>query len=122
MNNGVTESKTVGISFNGAAVTAFLAKMPTGTRFRVANKDGVLFIRPTDRVKGPHVFADYMSTPAAGGSLKVQLTDEQLDKLGVNIEQGKKYGVQADRYGWFFLTSDESGIEGARASVAKAAA
>lgn len=117
-----TVSRAVGISFNPAAVSAFIAKMAAGTRFRMAVKDGTLFIRPTDRAKGPHVFADYMQTPSAGSSLKVQLSDEQLEKLGLNLEQGTKFGVQEDRYGWFFLTTDDTGIEGAKATVTKSAA
>lgn len=121
MNTEATATRAVGISFNSAAVSAFVAKMASGTRFRMAVKDGTLFIRPTDRAKGPHVFADYMSAPTAGGSLKVQLSDEQLEKLNLNLEQGAKYGVQEDRYGWFFLTNDDTGIEGAKATVTKAA-
>jgi len=118
-NATATETKTIGLSFNGNAVSAFLNKMPSSNRFRVANHDGVMFLRPTDRKKGPHVFADFMQTPQAGSTLRVQLTDAQLDKLGINIEQGQKFGVQQDRYGWFFLTSDDSGIEGAKATVVK---
>lgn len=121
-NATATASKAVGLSFNSAAVAAFMAKSANGKRFRVQVKDGTLFLRPTDRVKGPHVFADYPSAPTAGSSLKVQLSDEQIDKLGINLEQGNKFGIKEDRYGWFFLTTDEgAGIEGAKASVVKAA-
>lgn len=115
-------SKAVGLSFNAAATSAFMAKHANSRRFRMAVKDGTLFIRPTDRVKGPHVFADYASQPSAGSSLKVQLTDEQIEKLGINLEQGNKFGIKEDRYGWFFLTTDDgAGIEGAKATVTKTA-
>jgi hypothetical protein len=121
-NTTAIASKAVGLTFNAAAVSAFMAKAANGKRFRLAVKDDTLFIRPTDRVKGPHVFADFPSVPAAGSTLKVQLTDEQIEKLGVTLEQGSKFGIKEDRYGWFFLTTDESaGIEGAKASVVKAA-
>lgn len=119
--NAAPATRAVGLSFNSAATSAFLAKHANGTRFRMAVKDGTLFIRPTDRAKGPHVFADYISAPTAGGSVKVQLTDEQIEKLGINLEQGNKFGIQADRYGWFYLTNDDAGIEGAKATVTKAA-
>ncbi len=115
-------SRAVGISFNPAATSAFVAKMGSATRFRMAVKDGTLFVRPTDRAKGPHVFADFGSAPAQGSSLKVQLTDEQLEKLNINLEQGSKFGIQADRYGWFYLTNDaDAGIEGAKATITKSA-
>ena len=120
--NNAPVSRAVGLSFNSAATSAFVAKNSASTRFRMAVKDGTLFLRPTDRAKGPHVFADYMQAPAAGGTLKVQLTDDQIEKLGISLEQGNKFGIQADRYGWFFLTQDQdAGIDGAKATVIKAA-
>jgi len=121
-NQTETASRAVGISFNSAAASAFMTKHANGTRFRMAVKDGTLFVRPTDRAKGPHVFADFLSAPTQGSNLKVQLSDEQLDKLNISLEQGKKFGVQADRYGWFYLTEDaDAGIEGAKATITKGA-
>lgn len=120
MENAIA-TRAVGLSFNAAAAAALIAKNPAATRFRVAVKDGNVFVRPTDRAKGPHVFADFGTAPAADRPIKVTLSDEQMEKLGVTLEQGAKYGVQADRYGWFFLTQDaDAGIEGAKATVTKA--
>lgn len=117
----IPESNTaaVTLSFNGPAVAAFDAKAPNGVKFRLDSKDGRLFLKPTDRKAGPHVFADF---GRSGNGIKINLEGYQLDKLGMaNLEAGQKFGIHADRYGWFYLVADgeEGAIQGAKASVTK---
>lgn len=117
-NAEVTNARNpVAISFNGAAVTAFTGKHETAHRFRMEVKDGRLFVKPTHRMAGPHVFSDYNKT---ANGLKIQLDGAQLDKLDINLEPGQKFGLREHKYGWFYLTDEgDDGIQGAKASVSK---
>lgn len=121
MDKNASTTLPVTISFNGAAVAAFDLKHKEAHRFRVDVRSGVLFIKPTHRKVGPHVFTDYVRGSGERGGLKVTLEGAQLDKLeGLNaLEAGQKFAVQEDRYGWFYLTSEdaEGAVSGAKASV-----
>lgn len=122
MKNAESTTSPVAISFNSAAVAAFDDKAPTGTRFRVKELDGKLFIKPTWRVQGPHVFSDYArSTSETRQGIKIVLEGHQLDKLGIQLEPGSKYAVAEHKYGWFFLTDEgaEDVVAGAKASITK---
>ena len=117
----IPESNTpaVTLSFNAPAVAAFDEKAGAGVKFRLDAKDGRLFLKPTDRKAGPHVFADYARS---ANGIKINLEGHQLDKLGMaNFEAGQKFGIHADRYGWFYLVADgeEGSIQGAKASITK---
>lgn len=111
----------VTISFNGAAAAAFDLKHKDAHRFRVDVRNGTLFIKPTHRKVGPHVFTDYVRGNGERGGLKVTIEGAQMDKLKdlTPLEAGNKYAVQEDRYGWFYLTSEDSegALAGAKASV-----
>lgn len=105
------------IGFNKAATAAFVAKESRAHRFRMEVRDGSIFVKPTWRMAGPHVFADFIREGEDSG-ITIELDQAQLEKLGVNLKAGAKFGVQGDRYGWFGLVNGE-GIEGAEAVVQK---
>jgi hypothetical protein len=121
MEKILSTTAPVTISFNGPAALAFDAKHKDAHRFRVDVRNGTLFIKPTHRKVGPHVFTDYVRGTGERGGLKVTIDGAQMDKLkDLNpLEAGQKYAVQEDRYGWFYLTSEDSegALAGAKASV-----
>jgi hypothetical protein len=121
MEKVLSTTAPVTLSFNGAAAAAFDAKHADAHRFRVDVRNGTLFIKPTHRKVGPHVFTDYVRSTSERGGLKVTIEGSQLDKLKdlSPLEAGQKYAVQEDRYGWFYLTSEdaEGALAGAKASV-----
>lgn len=111
------------LAFNAAATAAFMAKEPNAVKFRVENRDGQLFLRPTDRIKGRHVLPAFDKIPSGPkDQIKVNLTEADVESLGFKLEPGMKAGLQEDRYGWFqVLEGDAVGIEGAKMTVNKVA-
>ena len=86
------------LSLNTA--TRGLDRFAGASKIRAHVKEGVLFIRPTNRAsavnlkKGIEFYA-----PIQGGKVDIE---------GLEMAAGS-YGVQADKYGWFALTPEHSG-------------
>lgn len=110
----------VQINFNAAATQAI--NNTKGSKLRMEVRNGVLFVRPTDRKAGPHVLAELVVV-GRGRNLAVNLDDGQLERLeaGNLLENNATYNLVEDKYGWFALRAgdeaDEKTIEGASATV-----
>jgi hypothetical protein len=112
------------LNFNAQATAAIQGR--TGGKLRLDVKDGTLMVRPTDRKAGPHVLTEIVTS---GKTAKVEITDKQLEKLGVAAElaNASTFGLRSDKYGWFAMTTGEAAegdttvIEGAEVAVSDAA-
>lgn len=112
------------ISFNAAATAAIHGRK--GAKLRLDVKDNTLFMRPTDRKAGPHVLSELATKGKSG--VQIQITDKELEKLGATevLAVDSKFGLVADKYGWFALRTDVSAddkmaVEGAEATVGEIA-
>lgn len=117
-----TETLAAVLSFNPAAMAAFTAKTKGEeqfVKFRVAARDGVLMIKPTDRKAGPHVLPAVDKLGTGGGRMTIE--GYELDKLGVDPGADTKFSVIPNKYGWFTLANEntEGALEGATAKVSK---
>ena len=86
------------LSLNTAA--RGLDRFSAATKVRAQVRDGVMFIRPTDR-------KDEQLVDMNGGKLSIE---------GMEHPAGS-YGLRADKYGWFALTPGHTG-RGASAKIA----
>jgi hypothetical protein len=111
------------LTFNTQATSAIHGR--NGAKLRMDVKDGTLMVRPTDRKAGPHVLSE-LQTKGKNG-VQVEITDKQLEKLGAAGILGAtaQFGLRADKYGWFALTTGEASaddklaVEGAEVTVAE---
>lgn len=85
------------VSFNTTAKTSHLQGR---SKVRVANRDGILRFRPTDRKAGANLPKGEKLLDVAGG--KCSLPE------GFEAKPGK-YGMSVDKYGWLALTPHEGG-------------
>jgi hypothetical protein len=104
------------LNFNTQASSAISGR--SGAKLRVAVKDGVLFVRPTDRKASPHL-VELKGSKSKG--LSVEIADALVEKMGANsvIADASNFGLRPDKYGWFALTAAgaENNVEGAEVSV-----
>ncbi len=85
------------VNFNAAAKTNSLQGR---TKLRVANVDGALRFRPTDRKAGANLPKGQKLLDISGG--KTTLPE------GFEAQAGK-YSLMADKYGWLALTPHDGG-------------
>ena len=104
------------LNFNILASAAIAAS--TGTKLRIQNRDGVMFIRPTDRKASPHL-AGLNGTASPGFS--IEIPDAQLEKVAGTevLADASTFGLTAAKYGWYALTAagSEGSVDGAEVSV-----
>jgi len=104
------------LNFNSQASTSIAGR--SGAKLRLAVKDGVMFIRPTDRKASPHL-AELKGSKNKGFS--VEIADAQLEKLSAGnvLADAAAFGLRQDKYGWFALTEAgaDNNVEGAEVSV-----
>jgi hypothetical protein len=85
------------VSFNNTAKTNSLQGR---SKLRVANRDGMLRFRPTDRKAGANLPKGEKLIDIAGGRCALP--------EGFEAKPGK-YGLNVDKYGWLALTPHEGG-------------
>lgn len=93
------------LSLNTAA--RGLDRFSAATKVRAQVRDGVMFIRPTDRKARVNLKKDEQLVDMNGGKLSIE---------GMEHPAGS-YGLRADKYGWFALTPGHTG-RGASAKIA----
>ena len=76
------------------------------SKIRAQVRDGVMFIRPTDRKAPVNLKKDEKLVDLSSGKIEIQ---------GMEHPAGT-YGLRADKYGWFALTPDHKG-RGASAKI-----
>ena len=108
------------LSFNDKATQAIHGR--SGAKLRVDVRDGVLFLRPTDRKAGPHLLAEIKGSKSKG--INVEITDKQLDKLAMAkvLSDDATFGMVTGKYGWMGLVESPEAdnaltIEGAQVTV-----
>lgn len=110
------------IQFNSAATSALQGR--SGGKLRMEVREGVMFVRPTDRKAGPHVLSEYRTHGKNG--VAVDIDDKQFEKLAAGdiLADKAEFSVVKDKYGWFALRAGdaEGAIEGSKATVNAAAA
>ena len=84
-----------------------LDRFSAATKVRAQVRDGVMFIRPTDRKARVNLKKDEQLVDMNGGKLSIE---------GMEHPAGS-YGLRADKYGWFALTPGHTG-RGASAKIA----
>jgi hypothetical protein len=115
----------LGLSFNDAAMSAFLAQENRAYRFRMETREGNVFIRPTYREMGKLTLVDFIKDEDTG-AVSINLLDTDIaNMIGGSpvLEIGETYAVKKDRYGWFMLSKDtniEGAIENAEVNVISA--
>lgn len=85
------------VNFNN---TARKESLQGRSKLRIANRDGVLRFRPTDRKAGANLPKGEKLLDISGG--KVALPE------GFEAKNGK-YALMADKYGWLALTPHDGG-------------
>lgn len=85
------------VSFNNSAKTAHLKGR---SKVRVANRNGTLHFRPTDRKAGANLPKGEKLLDISGG--KCTLPE------GFEAKPGK-YGMSVDKYGWLALVPHDGG-------------
>lgn len=106
------------IAFNQTATSALQGR--PGAKLRMEVRNGVMFVRPTDRKAGPHVLAEVQSKGKQGVS--ITLDDKQAEKLGAAaiLQPNSAFNVVKDKYGWFALqpgAEHEEAAGGGKATV-----
>lgn len=84
-----------------------LDRFSAATKVRAQVRDGIMFIRPTDRKARVNLKKDEQLVDMNGGKLTIE---------GMEHPAGS-YGLRADKYGWFALTPGHTG-RGAAAKIA----
>lgn len=84
-----------------------LDRFSAATKVRAQVRDGIMFIRPTDRKARVNLKKDEQLVDMNGGKLSIE---------GMEHPAGA-YGLRADKYGWFALTPGHTG-RGASAKIA----
>lgn len=108
------------LAFNSAATQALQGR--PGAKLRMEIRNGVMFVRPTDRKAGPHVLTEIQSKGKAG--VAITLDDKQMEKLGASslLQSNAAFNVVKDKYGWFALQAGaehEEAAGGGKATVSK---
>jgi hypothetical protein len=101
------------LEFNKAA--SELLQGREGGKLRMEVRDGVMFVRPTDRKAGPHVLAEYKE--GSRGGINVDIEDKQVEKLAHQFENKSQFNVVPDKYGWFALRSGDEAEGGATVNI-----
>lgn len=83
-----------------------LDRFSGASKIRAQVRDGVMFIRPTERKARVNLKKDEQLVDIAGGKVSIE---------GMEHPAGT-YGLRADKYGWFALTPDHKG-KGATAKI-----
>lgn len=76
-----------------------LDRFSAATKVRAQVRDGIMFIRPTDRKARVNLKKDEQLVDMNGGKLSIE---------GMEHPTGA-YGLRADKYGWFALTPGHTG-------------
>ena len=84
-----------------------LDRFSAASKIRAQVRDGVMFIRPTERKARVNLKKDEQLVDITGGKVSIE---------GMEHPAGT-YGLRADKYGWFALIPDHKG-RGASAKVA----
>jgi hypothetical protein len=84
-----------------------LDRFSAATKLRTQVRDGVMFIRPTDRKARVNLKKDELLVDLSGGKATIE---------GQDLTAGA-YGLRADKYGWFALTPGHTG-RGASVKIA----
>lgn len=104
------------LTFNSQASSAISGR--SGAKLRLAVKDGVMFVRPTDRKASPHL-VDLKGSKSKGFS--VEIADSLVEKMSASnaIADASTFGLRPDKYGWFALTTAgaENNLDGAEVTV-----
>ena len=93
------------LQFNKAATDLLQGRQ--GGKLRMEVRDGLMYVRPTDRKAGPHVLCEYKEGPRGG--IAIDIEDKQIEKLAHNFENKSQFNVVKDKYGWFALKQDGEG-------------
>lgn len=83
-----------------------LDRFSGASKIRAQVRDGVMFIRPTERKARVNLKKDEQLVDIAGGKVSIE---------GLEHPAGT-YGLRADKYGWFALTPEHKG-KGAAAKI-----
>ena len=83
-----------------------LDRFSGASKLRAQIRDGVMFIRPTERKARVNLKKDEQLVDVAGGKVSID---------GMDHPAGS-YGLRADKYGWFALTPGHTG-RGASAKI-----
>lgn len=84
-----------------------LDRFSNASKIRAQVRDGVMFIRPTERKARVNLKKDEQLVNIDGGKISIE---------GMDHPAGT-YGLRADKYGWFALTPGHTG-RGASAKIA----
>ena len=108
----------VTLNFNASAAQTIGAN--EATKLRLDSRDGVLFVRPTQRKAGPHALVQLNAK--ASGRLSVEIDDAVVERLGLQgLDVGQKFSVIQDRYGWYAIQpgEDHEKANGAKATLSR---
>ena len=101
------------INLNGAA----LASLNGNTKLRVRVKDGVLQVRPTDRVLASNLpEGEMLRTVSFKRKADGEARGAVFGLPGFEAEKGTKYEVVAGKYGWLSLVQTDSVTKGSAAA------